>query len=66
MEYSEENVICMALECLDATLAEVVPDLDCLVVASCYDIGFICTGIELDIIDAFLMSFHCEISRGRS
>ncbi len=66
MEDSEENVIGVTLECLDATLAQVVPYLDGLVVVSGYEIGFICAGVEVNIVNAFLVGFHCEVWSGRT
>lgn len=61
MEDREQDVVGVALQGLYATLAEVVPDLDRLVVAGGHDVWLVGSGVEFDIVDTFVVCFHGEI-----
>ena len=56
----------MALHGLHAALAEVVPDLDGLVIATRHEVWFIGARVKVDIVDALIVGIHCEVGRGRS
>lgn len=62
----EGNVVRVTLHGLHATLAEVVPDLDGLVVTSGNEIGLVGPWVKVDGIDALFVRIHGEISGGRS
>ena len=61
VEYGEGNIVGMTLHGLHTALAEIIPHFDGLVVAGGNEVGFVGAGVEIDIIDAFVVSIHCEI-----
>ena len=56
----------MALHGLHTALAEVVPDLDGLVIAARHEVWLIGARVKVDIVDALIVGIHGEVGRGRS
>ena len=56
----------MTFQSLHTTLAEVVPDLHRLVVASSYEVRLVCTRVEFDVVHALVMRFHRKVRGGRT
>ena len=61
VENGERNVVGMSLHGLHTALAKIVPHFDGLVVACGNEVRLVGAGVEIDVIDAFVVSFHCEI-----
>ena len=66
MEDSEEDVVRVAFECLDAALAQIVPDFDRLVIAGCDQVRLVRAGVELDVVDALVVRLHREVGHRRA
>src|ERR1700692_2367153 len=66
MENSKRNDVCVSFHCLNTGFAEIVPNFDCLVVACSNEIRFICSGVEIYIVDTFFMSFQRKVGGGRA
>lgn len=61
VEDSEGNIVGVAFHCLDATLGEVIPDFDGLVISSGDEVWFIRARVEVDIVYPFVVGFHGEV-----
>ncbi len=61
VEDSEQDIVCMALQCLDAALAQVVPDLQSLVVTGSHKIRLVSTRVEVNIVDTLIVGLHGEV-----
>lgn len=66
VERRKEHVVRVALQGLDAALAQVVPDLDGLVVARSNEVWPVRTGVEFDVVDTLVVRLHSEVWRGRT
>ena len=66
MEHDEEDVVGMALQCLNTTLAEIVPDLDGAIVTRGDKVWLVCAGIEVDVVDALVVRLEGEVRGGRA
>lgn len=61
VENSEGHIVGVTFHRLYTALAEIIPHFDGLVVACGNEVGLVGAGVEIDIIDALVVSFHCEI-----
>ncbi len=66
VEYSKGDVVGVAFHGLYTTFAEIVPDLDRLVVASGDEIRFVRARIKVDIVYTLIVGVHGEVGGGRT
>lgn len=64
VEYRERNIVRVSFHGLDATLAQVVPDLDGLVIGGGDEVGLVGARVEFDVVDAFVVGLEGEVRGG--